>query len=655
MSLIFLNPLFLSGLAAVILPILIHRITRKKAAVRKFSAVRLLLQSERVASRPRRLKHFLLLALRILAVATIAFMMARPVLDRPGLVALLKSGAKVLILDNSLSMGYREERGERYQVAKRAAKDALEGFGGQIAIISTVSVQGDEGFQWMNPEEALKALEAAPLSFGRGNAESALASAYQHLKGLRIPKQVLILSDVARSDWQGLDLTKAGAVSEANVTFLRIGGPKRDSNACISEVSLQGGDIVAGVPSPLEVTVSNYSDKPGRALVQVSLSGTKVDQKWIDLKPGEDGKVAFDVLVEKPGWIDGEIQLSPDLLPSDDVFYFSLKAREKVKVLVIDGDPKTSLKAGESYYLVSALVPGGYEGTPFLTRVVTESEAARVNLRSYDAVFVLNVPRPDFSGLASLLEMGKPVFVFLGDRVVPEVYNRFTLAPWQIRGVNDLSGRPEKITRIDSMEKTSQLLRPLEDSLGSASFQKYYLVEGSATNLIRFENQDPLLLETKAGKSSLFLFTSTADLDWNDLPLKAAYLPLLQALLKEAVGLRQTSPVAEIRVGEAFREETRPVQIRGPQGGPGIFQFHLPAGELRRSVNIPREESDLAKLSEDELKKKFGPINIQVVDYKEGALKDFQGEQRELWPSLLGFLLVTLALEMIVANGLLRN
>jgi hypothetical protein len=559
-----------------------------------------------------------------------------------------------LILDNSLSMGYREERGERYQTAKRAAKEALEGFGGQVAIIPTVSAQGDEDFQWMKPEEALRALEAVPLSFGRGNTEFALASAYQHLKGFRIPRQVLILSDVARSDWHGLDLTRAGAVSEANVTFLRIGGPERDSNACIREVSLQGGDIVAGVPSPLEVTVSNYSDQPGRALVQISLSGTKVDQKWIDLKPGEDGKVAFDILVEKPGWIDGEIQLSPDRLLSDDVFYFSLRAREKVKVLVIDGDPKTSLKAGESYYLVSALVPGGYEDTPFLTRVITESEAARVNFRSYDAIFVPNVARPDFSGLASLLEMGKPVFVFLGDRVVPEVYNKFTLAPWQIREVNDLSGRPEKIAVIDSREKTSEFLGPLEDSLRSASFQRYFRVEGSATNLIRFGNQDPLLVETSAGKSKLFLFTSSADPEWNDLPLKAAYLPLMQGLLKEAVGLRQTSPVAGTWVGEAFREETRPVQIRGPQGGPGIFQFHLPSGELRRSVNTPHEESDLAKLSEDELKRMFGPINIQVVDYKEGALRGFQGEQRELWPSLLGVLLFILALEMIVANGLLR-
>jgi hypothetical protein len=113
-------------------------------------------------------------------VATIAFMMARPVLDRPGFAALLKRGAKVLILDNSLSMGYREDRGERFQVAKRAAKEALEGFEGQVAVIPTASVQTRERSRWMKPEEALRELEAMPLSFGRETPNPPLP-AYQQL------------------------------------------------------------------------------------------------------------------------------------------------------------------------------------------------------------------------------------------------------------------------------------------------------------------------------------------------------------------------------------------------------------------------------------------------------------------------------------------
>jgi len=652
MSVTFLNPLFLSGLGAAILPILIHRLTQNRPIPREFSAVRLLLQSQRITARARRLKHLLLLAMRILAVLTIVFMMARPVLVRPGFAALSKSGALVVILDNSLSMGYREDRGGRYEVAKRAAREALEGFAGQVAVIPTVSVPRAQSPQWMKPEEALREIESIPLSFGRGDAASAFALAYRQLKGLKVARQVLAVSDMARSDWEGLDLSKLGKISDADVTFARIGGPTRDSNFRIKDVGLTEGEVVAGVPTRLEVTVSNLSDQSGTTLVQLNLSGASVDQKSIELKAGQDGKVFFDLLVEKAGWIDGEVRVSGDRLPSDDLFYFPLKVGEKVKVLVVDGDPKTSLRAGESYYLVSALHPGELEGSPFLTRVISESEMIRVDLRTFDAIFLLNVAKPDPFRLASFLEMGRPAFLFLGDRVIPEAYNGFSLAPWRITGLNEVNGEPERIARVDSGWGTLKPMARVEESLKSASFRTYFRVEGVARNLLTLRNQDPLLLEADVGRSQVFVFTSSADLEWNDLPLKAAYLPLIQGLVKDAVGLAGTSLPAGVTFGESFKEEGRPLQLRGPQGGPGIYQFRLPRGEFWRGVNPPPEESDLAKVGEDELQKRFGVMDVKVVEYREGGLRNLQGARKELWPTLLGFLLAVLVIEMVLANGL---
>jgi hypothetical protein len=655
MNLTFLNPLFLFGLAAGILPILIHRLTQRKAIPRKFSAVRLLLQSQRVTAKPQRLKHLLLLCLRVLAVLGIVFMMARPVLTRVGIAGLRSEGAEVIILDNSLSMGFREQGGERYALVKKAAKEALKDFEGQVAIIPTVDVRTGQtvvkGVQWMKAEEALKEIETIPLSFGRGDASSALSLAYQRLKDLKTSKQILILSDMARGDWEGLDLSKLGVVSDADVTFLRIGGPDRDPNFCVKSVSLIEGEAVVGAPARLEVVVSNLSEKSGTTLIQLFLSGTKVDQKSIDLKAGEEGKVYFELFLEKTGWIDGEVRLSDDRLPSDDIFYFPLKVREKVKVLTVDGDPKTSLKASESYYLVNALRPGGLESSPFQVRVITETELASINLQSYDTIFLLNVSKPYPSRLASFLELGKPVFIFLGNRISPEEYNAFTLLPWRIRELRDLGQKPERIAQIDPSRQLLHSLSGGSESLKKASFQRYFKIEGSTRNLLTLGNQDPLLVEAEIGKSKLFLFTSSADLDWNDLPLNAAYLPLIQGLLKEAVGLPGSSLSAGLRVGEPFKEQIRPVQVRGPQGGPGIYQFSLPSGEVRRGVNPPYEESDLAKTAEGELQKKFETIPVKVIEYQEGTLKDLQGGRKELWPFLLAFLMVVIAVEMGLANG----
>jgi len=656
MNLTFLNPLFLFGLAAGILPILIHRLTQRKAFQRKFSAVRLLLQSQQVTAKPQRLKHLLLLCLRILTVLGIVFMMARPVLTRPGIAGLQSEGAKIIILDNSLSMGFREQGGDRYDLAKKAVKEALRGFEGQMSIIPTADVQtartAAKGVRWIKPEEALKELDALPLSFGRGDPASALGLAYQRLKDLKTSKQILILSDMVRGDWEGLDLSRLGVVSDAEVTFLRIGGRSRDPNFCVKSVSLIEGEAVVGAPARLEVVVSNLSEKSETKLIQLFLSSIKVDQKSIDIKAGEDAKVYFELFLEKPGWIDGEVRLSEDRLPSDDTFYFPIMVREKVKVLIVDGDPKTSLKASESYYLINALRPGGLESSPFLVRVITEAELASVDMRSYDTIFLLNAAKPYPSRLASFLELGRSVFIFLGDRVSPQEYNAFTLLPWRIGELKDLGQKSERISQIDPGHEALNAISRGSESLKNASFRCYFKIEGSTRNLLTLGNQDPLLVEAGIGRSKLFLFTSSADLDWNDLPLKAAYLPLVQGLLKEAVGLTGSFFPAGLRVGEAFKEQIRPMQIKGPNGGPGIYQFSLPSGELRRGVNAPYEESDLAKMAESDLQKKFGSIPVKVIEYKEGTLKDLQAGRKELWPFLLAFIMVILGVEMGLANGM---
>jgi hypothetical protein len=668
MNLTFLNPLFLFGLGAAVLPILIHRLTKRKTLTKRFSAVRLLLQSQRIMTRPQRLKHLFLLALRILAIMSLVFIMARPVLMEPSLLA-QEDSRKVIILDNSLSMAYREGRGERYDLARKAVKELVENFKGQIAILPTASIQEkpllgtsqsrlDRNIRWMTGEEALRELPSIPLSYGRGNLNVSLQLAYQKLKEIKMAKEIFMISDVTRGDWEGVSLSQLDVVpADAGMTLLRVGGARRDSNLAVKEAGLVEGVAVVGVRSRLEVTVSNLSDQPRTTLVQLFLSGIKVDQKSIDLKANDEGKVHFELSFDKKGWVNGEVRLSGDNLPLDDIFYFPLNVREKIKVLIVDGAPKSSLKESESYYLVNALRPGHSEESPFIPWVISEEELARIDTNPYEAVVMMNVGQPQGSKLASILESGKPVLLFLGDRVIPEEYNRIPLFPWRIGEVREVEiQRPVRIAHIDDHR---DFLTPFSgsggESLRGASFRRHFKVEGSMKNLLTLENKDPLLVMSDIGRSKIFLFTSSGDLDWNDFPLKAAYLPFIQGMVKEAAGLFKDSIPWSIRFGETSREKVRSTQMIGPQGGPGVYQFFLPSGELRQGVNIPFEESDLGKLTDEEIKKKFGKKDIKIVEYKEGVLSGLQTSSKEIWPYLLTFLLIVLGLEMVMANVLGRK
>ncbi len=654
MGMTFLNPIFLFGLAAGVIPILIHRLVQRHGKVKKFSAVRLLLLSQQNLVRPERLKELILLALRVLAVMSLALLMARPVWLFPGVFSSGEEGAKVLILDNSLSMGYREDRGERFELARNHAREVLKTLQGRVLILPTATLPGrnleDHPIEWMSPGRALLELETISLSFGKGVPGAALNRAFQAAKDFKSPLEVVILTDLARGEWEGLQQGQLKNVPpNLTLTFIRFGGIQRDPNLAVKEVGLTQGEAVAGVPGRLEATVGNLSGQAASARVQLLLNNTKVEQKSIDLPAGEDGKISFDLVLDKPGWVRGEVRLAGDRLSMDDRFHFAIKARERVKVLVVDGDPRTNLKASESYYLVNALQPGRGEGTPFSVRVTQEGELERMDLKPYEAIFLLNVPQPPSSPLTSYLQAGKPLFIFLGNRVNPEHYQRLPFFSWQLKELKE-GGGPGRI--LPGPEGLTSLSEISGDSLKKASFERYYRLSKNSKTLLKLENGDPLLAEGEWGRGRVFLFASSADLDWNDLPLNAAFLPLIHGLLKEGVGMSQNPLPSTLRVGEAFPGTEPPSQIAGPPGGPGIYQFSNPSGDVWRALNPPVEESDLRKMTAEEMKKRLVSMEVKVIESKEGSGNAFgvMGGRKELWPYILGFLLAVLGIEMGVAG-----
>ena len=96
-------------------------------------------------------------------------------------------------------------------------------------------------------------------------------------------------------------------------------------------------------------------DQPSFSSICPAPRGTK--KRW-PLKAGEEGKTYFELSFDKPGWVNGEVRLSGDRLAYDDIFYFPLKIRDKVKVLVVDGDPRTSLGPVRAIIWSMPFIPG---------------------------------------------------------------------------------------------------------------------------------------------------------------------------------------------------------------------------------------------------------------------------------------------------------
>ena len=81
---IFANPLLLAGTALVAVPIVLHLIMRRKPRFFEFPALRFIQQQHETNQRRLRLRHLILLAMRMGAIALFAMALARPSMKLPG-------------------------------------------------------------------------------------------------------------------------------------------------------------------------------------------------------------------------------------------------------------------------------------------------------------------------------------------------------------------------------------------------------------------------------------------------------------------------------------------------------------------------------------------------------------------------------------------
>jgi hypothetical protein len=387
----------------------------------------------------------------------------------------------------------------------------------------------------------------------------------------------------------------------------------------------------------------------------------------------------------------GSVTLKKERLAGNPVSYFTLQAQDKIKVLIVDGDPQTSLVLSETFFLSRALNPAGdSDGSPFLPTVTIPDALGTAALESYQAVILCNVAAiPDalLPRLREYLRQGGGLLIFLGDRVQADDYGRKlfdsspSILPARLRDKRTVAASgPEKIDRIDIKHPALALFSDpiLLESLKSTRVLTYFRTEApGASALIALANGDPLALEKRVGSGKVILISTSADRDWSDLPLKTAYLPLTQSLVSYLQAEKKGSMDTGIAVGGAKKfslppsyvgktlkitlpdKKEREVGLAAETDNAaasftennlaGIYRVTAPPAADQQAgvppvypVNAPFLESRLATISAPELQARFNPARVEVISID--ALEK-GGSRNDISLPLLLVLIVTLLSE----------
>ncbi len=700
MSVFFLHPIYLYGLIAACLPLVIHLLSRRRLKRVRFPAVRFILLSQKRISRSYRLRHWLLLMLRTLAVICLALLLANPVFQTgAGLLAGGGPVSLVVILDNSLSMTWSGD-GNGFKQAKEAARLLIASLndGDRAALIPTNASAKELARLKGEKEVLLKELERLEIAGGTADFSLALGKAYEMLKAPAGQKGIRLITDLALTGWDQFSISSLKQVDPSiPIKTIRIGSKERSLNATIKGIRAVGLGVGVDLPVYLETTIANFSNREIRdLLVQLSIDGQNKEQKLTTIAADGETTVSFQTRLNRPGSHVGQFTLKKEGLAGNLTSHFALQAQDKLRILVVDGDPQTSLVQSETFFLTRALNPSGEpDASLYLPTVIIPEGLNAASLDAYQVVILCNVSSLADGFIAKLqayLRQGGGLLIFAGDRLQLENYN-LKLAqsspatlPAQIREIKlGPEARSEKIDKIDLAHPALQSLKDasLEESLKTARVWSYARTPAAAKSaLITLASGEPLLLEQKVGSGRVLFITTAADRDWSDLPLKTAYLPLIQGLTNYLAGGRRGTMDSGITIGspkeihvppsfvgkslKVIKPDKQQVNVTvtaareralasfDENDRAGIYRLSWPAGgdggadvPQNYAVNPPFLESRLDEISERELQAKLKPIPVEVIPLE--ALQQ-GGKRTDLALPLVGLLILTLLLEGWVAQ-----
>src|SRR5256885_12416660 len=379
---VFLTPLFLLGLSAMAIPVLIHLIQGERKRVVDFPSLMFVRRIPYQSVRRRRIRHWALLLLRAAAIALVVAAFARPFL-RHGAVAAAAIGGEreiVVLLDQSASMGY----GDHWTRAKDAARAVIRGMGANDrATLVLFGKNAEENMRATADRTRLEAaVNAAKVTSGATRFGPALKLAASILRRSPIKRrEAVLISDFQRSGWSGSEEVRfpdgmtVSTVSVASPTTANLAVP----SVSFARASVSGQERItvhAGLSNKGSAAVSGVP-------VTLTIDGHEIQTERATVQPHASGSVTFTQFTLTGSNVRGTVRAGSDALPADNSFHFVLTPSEPVSLVIVDSGDRSA----SSLFLSKALAIGT---TP--TFQVEVTSASRLTPAAFDkrALVVLN-------------------------------------------------------------------------------------------------------------------------------------------------------------------------------------------------------------------------------------------------------------------------
>lgn len=685
----FLAPLFILGLGALVVPVLVHLIQRDRKETVQFPSLMFLEKVPYRSTRRQTIRHWTLFLVRSLAVALLALAFARPLFQGDRVAGAADRGPRevVVLLDASYSMA----AADRFDQARTAAAEIFTGLRPDDR---ASLIQFDEDARGVRRSESdanvligdLEALEVGSEGTRYG---PALRLAQTILETTDQPvREVHLISDFQERAWSGREEL---ALPEGTEVIAVPIGEGEVSNVAVAGVTFRRDSRQERERVTASARLVNLGTTPLNAVpVQLNLGDRTLQTVSTDLAPaGESGStqvVEFEPFTVSAVDTRGSVSVEADALPADDQFHFVLSPESGLSVLIVEPGRR---RQDVSLYLTRALEIGETPG--FRVQVRRDDRLSAADIRSASVVIFNGAGLP--AGLTGELRThvagGGGLLVAL-DEGSTWPADAADLLPATIGAPRNRSGGA--LGWVDVDHPAFETLAVGADFAAARVF-RYRAVEPDSLSevLARFDDGAPALLERRGvDEGRVMMWTSATDTYWNDLAIQPVYLPFMQRIVAYLAGVEGAEPwhsvgasvdLAALWEGSVGRslENGESWLVAGPVGDPvdidpgsdggafvrldhqGVYEVR-PArtGATGRwlAANSDRSESNLRALDPAELTASVlaNTSGAQGVTTATAGVRAEDRERRQsVWWYLMAVVFGLLMVDTVLGNRLSRR
>lgn len=688
MSFIFSGVLWAA--AAVVAPIVIHLLLRTRPRTVTLPTMQFVHKTHRASISRHRLKHIILLAMRMLALLLIVFIVARAFLPAYRASAAQQTPtALVVVVDNSASMGYRLRGQSLLQRGRQEAADIVASLGGgsQVAVHTADGRGGYPAFM-ADLGFAVEQIQDVRAGEGGRSIAHAVGQAIDQAREAELPRrEVLVVTDNTARAWAGL----ADADTEGVAVAVLDVGVVPDANFALGDIQLSATSLPVGAGLTLQTTVGG--DHVGGEVVLDARLGRSQKRQQLTVALGQPRRVRLEFQPMQEGTLGGEVRLEPeDPLAADNIRYFTVEVAPAASILVVTGpapeDPTGRLMADA----VAPRLPGG--GGGLVRRRVASETLTAADLDGASLVLLANADalrETQWQAVERWVRKGGALWAVPGSLTNPAAWNTPAaqkVLPARLGARQTLS--PPR--RFASPDTTEPMLRGFADEanppLTDVSIdQRFALASlaGDARVVLADDAGEPLILTRRIGSGRVVLWATSPARGWSDLARLAGQFVVLvrdttDALLGAGDRATQYTWGSEVlldlppgvdapmvRVHAPGEPEPRMIEANLRQGvvaisadriGHYTAEFTRGMSMMTRgfSVNVPLAESDLRPVDPDRLAEAFGESLLVVSSADERATQLGRAEAPlNLLPILLIALVAVLIGESYFSNRFYRR